>query len=53
MKSMSPAIAICLLAAATAGETRAADPVEVPGMVIKLVEKQVDVPARETGVLNL
>jgi len=44
--------AICLtLAAIAAGETRAAEAIEVPGMILKLVE-QVDVPARETGVLK-
>jgi macrolide-specific efflux system membrane fusion protein len=44
------ALAACLLLAATAA-AHAADVVEVPGMVLKLVE-EVDVPAREAGVLN-
>jgi len=44
-------ISLCLMLAVTAGEACAADTIEVPGMVLKLVE-QVDVPARETGVLS-
>ncbi len=45
-------IVLCfLIAAIAAGEVSAATTIEVPGMVLKLVE-QVDVPARETGVLS-
>jgi macrolide-specific efflux system membrane fusion protein len=48
---MFHAIAICLTLAAAANEARAADTVEIPGMVLKVIE-EADVPAREAGVLN-
>jgi len=45
------AILTCFALSAITGQAPAAETIEVPGMVLKLVE-QVDVPARETGVLS-